>query len=91
MTDQLKTLSLKIDKLIEQNNILVEQNKLILEILSTVLVEADYLTKVIGLNKKTISQNKMLERFQGIGKRKLLIKIESVPVVRALKRKDLRK
>jgi hypothetical protein len=63
---------------------------LILNILSGVLVEADYLTKVKGLNKRTISQNEKLEKFNEIGKRKLLIKLESVPVVRARKRSKKR-
>jgi len=57
-----------------------------LEALGEVLVEAEYITKVKRLNRNTISENEKLEKFQGIGKRKLLIKVSSIPVVKQRKR-----
>jgi hypothetical protein len=57
-----------------------------LQALGEMLVEADYLAQVKGLNKKTISQNKKLEKFNEIGGRKLLVKIESVPVIQNRKK-----
>jgi hypothetical protein len=51
------------------------------------LVEAVFVTRAKGLNKKTISQNDKLEKFQGIGERKILLKLGSVVVVRNRERK----
>lgn len=56
-----------------------------LEALGELLVEADFVTKTKGLNPKTISKNKNLEKFQAIGKRKLLLKLSTVPVIRQRK------
>lgn len=53
------------------------------------LIEAEFVTKAKGLSPKTISQNKKLEKFQGIGQRKLLIELKSVAVVK--QRKGTRK
>ena len=78
---QNETLSKIMDLLIGQS--------ISLSALDEVLVEAEYLSKVKGLNPKTISQNKNLEKFNEIGGRKLLMKLESVVVVR--QRKGTRK
>lgn len=58
----------------------------IFEMLSPVLIEADHLTKTKGLNENTISRNENIEKFNEFGKRKLLIKLESVPVIKNRKR-----
>jgi hypothetical protein len=50
-------------------------------------VEAAFVTKAKGLNRETISKNDNLEKFQTIGARKLLLKLESVLVVKNRKRK----
>lgn len=58
-----------------------------LEALGELLVEADLVTKTKGLNPKTISKNNNLEKYQAVGKRKLLLKLSTVPVIRQRKPK----
>jgi hypothetical protein len=58
-----------------------------LQALGELVVEADYVTKAKRLNKNTISVNDKLEKFNGIGQRKTLIKLQSVAVVKNRKRK----
>lgn len=59
----------------------------IFEMLKPVLIEADYLTKTNGLNENTISRNNKVDKFNMVGKRRLLMTLESVPVVKNRKRK----
>ncbi|HEY0658218.1 MAG TPA: hypothetical protein VGD05_07075 [Pyrinomonadaceae bacterium] len=75
-----------IDELNSKVEILTEQNNRILAILGNIFIEADYLTKTKGLNENTISRNNRIEKFNEIGKRKLLIKLESVTVIKNRKR-----
>lgn len=81
--ERIKRLEEKLDRMA------ADQQKL-LAMIGSVLVEADHLTKAKGLNKNTISQNDKLEKYNQIGKRKLLLKLESVPVIRNRKRSQKR-
>lgn len=72
----------KLDKVLKNQ----ERQQPILDALGDLLIEADYVTKAKGLNKSTISQNEKLDKFQEIGKRKILLTVESVAVVKARKR-----
>lgn len=78
MDDNLKRIEQKLDELLELAPALSALNSL--------LIEADYVTKAKGLNKNTISQNDGLEKFNGIGSRKVLVKLESVAVLKQRKR-----
>jgi len=75
MTPELEELANKIDRLLRLAPAL--------ETLNTLLIEADYVTKAKRLNKKTISENDKLEKYKQLGgHRKILLTIESVPVIR---------
>ena len=50
------------------------------------LIYADDVTKAMGLNKNTISQNDKLEKYNKPGERKILLSLASVPVIRNRKR-----
>jgi len=76
-----KNLEEKIDALSEEVAVLREVMPA-LRALGELLVEANHVTKAKGLNPKTISKNKNLDKFQGIGERKLLLKLSSVEVVK---------
>lgn len=58
----------------------------IIEALGNLVVEADFVTRAKRLNKKTISQNDSLEKFNGLGERKVLLKLSSIPVIKQRKR-----
>ena len=61
--------------------------KAIYDMFAPLLVEAAFVSRAKGLNRKTISQNKKLEKFQEIGKRMILLKLESVVMVKNRKRR----
>lgn len=58
-----------------------------LNALGDVLIEADHVTKAKDLSPKTISQNKTVEKYNQVGKRKLLMKLEDVNVLKNRRRK----
>ena len=60
--------------------------RLMREMLEPILISADHLNKVKGLNKNTISQNNKIDKYNGIGKRKVLLTLESVTVLQQPKR-----
>lgn len=76
----------KIKILEEKLDALINSQERLLAIFSGLFVEADTLTKIHGLNQNTISRNEKLEKFKEIGGRKILLKLEAVPVVKSLKR-----
>lgn len=59
--------------------------------LGELLIEADFVTKAKHLNRKTISQNDKLEKFQELAHRKVLMKLSSIPVIRQRKRRKLKR
>jgi hypothetical protein len=59
----------------------------VIDALGELVVEADYVSKAKRLNKNTISQNKKLEKFNGLGERKVLLKLSSIPVIKQRKRR----
>lgn len=61
-----------------------------LQALGELLIEADFVTKTKGLNPKTISKNSNLEKYQGLGQRKLLMSLSTVNVVKQKRKKPIR-
>jgi hypothetical protein len=55
--------------------------------LDELVVAADYVTKAKQLSKSTISKNDTVEKWRGIGQRKVLISLSSVHVLRHRKRR----
>ena len=78
----------KIDLFLERTEA-IDDALPVLHALGEMVIEADYVTQAKRLNKKTISVNDNLEKFNGIGERKTLIKLTSVAVVK--NRKGTRK
>lgn len=59
----------------------------ILNILNDVFISAEQLTKIKNLNVNTISRNNKIEKYNEIGKRKLLISLSSVPMIKKRKKR----
>jgi len=76
--DQATRLEDKLDQLLELKPALLALGEL--------LVEADFITKAKGLNPKTISKNRTLDKYQGFGQRKLLVKVSALNVIKQRKR-----
>ena len=55
--------------------------------LNDLLIAAAYVTKAKWLNKNTISQNDKLAKFEELGKRRVLMTLESISVIKNRKRK----